>query len=194
MRGRIIFIALQKLSEASLEVGELIFVIATSPYGTSSAGFEYNLRRRQNARAVSRLRKEERKKYYNLIFRLRRDGLIREKKVFGKHLVAISEKGKRKLKAITPAFADRLPPPAYLKRPGEATIIISFDVPEKYRRKRDWLRQALRRLGFSKLHQSVWGGKQKIPKDFLRDLRTLDLLHCVEIFSVTGKGTLRHVL
>ena len=71
--------------------------------------------------------------------------------------------------------------------------IVIFDVPETQRRKRDWLRGTLVQLGFSKLQQSVWMGKNKLPKEFLQDLETFQILKYVEIFSINKIGTLKHI-
>ena len=71
--------------------------------------------------------------------------------------------------------------------------IIAFDIPEAYRGKRDWLREALRCLGFRLLQRSVWYGKRKIPESFLRDLRKHGLLRYVHIFLIEKAGTVRIV-
>jgi DNA-binding transcriptional regulator PaaX len=68
--------------------------------------------------------------------------------------------------------------------------VIIFDIPEKERHKREWLRVSLLALGFSFLQQSVWMGKNKIPESFIVDLRDRKLLPCVEIFEINQKGTI----
>ena len=72
-------------------------------------------------------------------------------------------------------------------------MIVVFDVPEKERRKRDWLRSVLKRLELKMVQKSVWIGKVKIPKELLDDLFNLKLLDYVEIFEVSKSGSLRQL-
>jgi len=76
---------------------------------------------------------------------------------------------------------------------GKELNIVIFDIPETQRRKRNWLRESLVQLGFSKLQQSVWMGKNKLPKEFLQDLETFQILKYVEIFSINKTGTIKHI-
>ena len=72
-------------------------------------------------------------------------------------------------------------------------MIVSFDVPEKEKRKRGWLRSTLKNLGFRMLQKSVWIGKVKIPEAYLEDLKRLRLLSYIEIFAISKRGTIRHI-
>ena len=69
--------------------------------------------------------------------------------------------------------------------------IVIFDIPEADRRKRFWLRSALKKLDFTMLQKSVWIGKTKLPQMFLDALRQEKLLSYVEIFEVSKKGSLK---
>ena len=71
--------------------------------------------------------------------------------------------------------------------------IITFDIPEKSRAIRNWLRRILRDLGMTKLQQSVWAGNIALPEEFFEALRRLHIFSCVEIFAVTKSGTLRQL-
>ena len=66
-------------------------------------------------------------------------------------------------------------------------------MPEKERRKRGWLRGALRFLNFKMFQQSVWIGKNKIPEQFLFDLRQKNLLPYIHIMEVNKGGTVREL-
>src|SRR3989338_825438 len=72
-------------------------------------------------------------------------------------------------------------------------IIISFDIPEKFRRKRDWLREVIQNLGFKMVHKSVWVGNIKLPEQLIFDLERVNILEFIEIFEVTKTGTLKKV-
>lgn len=65
-------------------------------------------------------------------------------------------------------------------------MIISFDVPEKLRKKRAWLRGELKLLGFSPIHQSVWLGPAPLPERFIKDLNDVKLLVYLKFFKATA--------
>ena len=48
-------------------------------------------------------------------------------------------------------------------------------------------------LKFTKLQQSVWLGKSKLPEEFFEALENLSILPCVEILGVTRTGTLKQL-
>ena len=73
-------------------------------------------------------------------------------------------------------------------------IIVIFDIPERERRKRAWLRLALKNIGLKLIQRSVWMGKVQIPKEFLDDIRELHLVNFVEIFEITKSGSLNQVI
>ena len=78
----------------------------------------------------------------------------------------------------------------YEKKLDDKIKIVIFDIPEKERHKRAWLRAVLISLDFSILQQSVWIGKNKIPEDFLLDLREYKMLSYVQIFEISKKGSI----
>ena len=82
----------------------------------------------------------------------------------------------------------------YVPMMSDEVIIVSFDVPERRRHWRDWLRFQLASLGLQKLQLSVWIGKVKLPEEFLEDLKKFQLLTYVHILSVGKKGTLKDYL
>ena len=87
-----------------------------------------------------------------------------------------------------------MPVPFYAKERNDAFVIIAFDIPEKERGRRSWLREALRNLGMKMVQKSVWMGKVKIPEAFLNDLRSFHLVDYVEVFEITKTGSLEHLL
>lgn len=77
--------------------------------------------------------------------------------------------------------------------PSNELKIVSFDIPERDRGKRAWLRAVLKNLKFIKIQESVWAGKVELPEEFFVALRMLGLLTYVEIFAVTKAGSLRQI-
>ena len=49
-------------------------------------------------------------------------------------------------------------------------------------------------MNFRILQKSVWIGKVKIPKEFIDDLKELNMINYVEIFEISRGGSLRQVV
>lgn len=62
-------------------------------------------------------------------------------------------------------------------------MIIAFDIPEQYRRKRNWLRVELVNLGFIKIQKSFWFGPAPLSQDFIESLHSLQLLPYLKFFN-----------
>lgn len=136
---------------------------------------------------------KKRQSFYSLLTQLKRDGLITKKKAGSSTFWHITRKGvnnfaRRKQDHLREK--ESLPRKKYFKNPRKELVIVSFDVPEKTRGKRDWLRSNLVSLGFEKLQKSVWIGTHGVPREFINDLRTINLLSCVHILSVGRRGTI----
>jgi len=189
MRGQILLKALEILKGCALNQADFFEAVLASGYGASMGklDFEYQKRRHRRESKMWREREqnERRKRLQNFLYQMKHDGLIeltkKEKKI------SISAKGKQKIEVLR----NKLPNRHYEKVMTDRVIIISFDIPEKLRRKRDWFREVIRNLGFKMIHQSVWMGKKKVPKELIDDLEDLKILEYVEIFEVTKSGTLR---
>jgi phenylacetic acid degradation operon negative regulatory protein len=122
------------------------------------------------------------------IYSLKKDGLISRAST-GE--ISITTEGRKFLSKVKKEI---LPIGKYVNSkeilPDKSLKIIIFDIPEKERRKRDWLRSVIKNLGFRQLQQSVWAGNNPIPEDFIEDLNEFNLLQFVEIFSVGKRGTI----
>lgn len=82
--------------------------------------------------------------------------------------------------------AARLPP-----RSDGRKRLVCFDVPERERAKRKWLRGELIACGYQPLQKSVWVGTAPLPHDFVAALDALGLRGCVHLLRVESEGTLR---
>jgi len=67
---------------------------------------------------------------------------------------------------------------------GDTKIMVLFDIPEKKRKTRNWLRLQLKLWDFEMLQQSVWLGKGPLSKEFTNRLLLLDISKCVKIFKI----------
>ena len=117
--------------------------------------------------------------YMRVVFsRLKKRGLAEEKK----GAWHITELGKKYLRRFR--FPDHTKNTAPKKTKN---MIIVFDIPERMRKKRDWLRQELVYLGFSMLQKSVWFGPAPLPREFLVSLKELGLLRFIKFFEAKEK-------
>jgi hypothetical protein len=191
MKGKILRKALDLLKEGAMNQVDFFSAVLSAGYGANSGRIEYEY---QKLKRISKDRKskidiEKNSKRRLMVFisKMKHDGLIEES---GDNKIKISSKGMDKLGKLR----NNLPARYYKKEAGQGNhIIISFDIPERLRRKRDWLREVVRNLGFRMIHKSVWLGKGKIPELFLADLESLKILEFVEIFEISKSGSLKKI-
>ncbi len=146
---------------------------------------EYEIRKREE---------EERHRFYALLTKLQKQGFIQkeEKKRLGKW--NITAKGIKRIGELIAQIRRALPPKKkYAPQDANEWKIISFDIPERERRKRRWLRFVLKHLKFKQLQKSVWIGKTALPKDFLEDLHNLHMLNYIEILTITKSGSIKQI-
>lgn len=198
MKGEITLKILETASEKILSAGDLITAILSAGYGASFSNIQYRVNRSQSKREGEQNHKREqartKERYYKLIYNLKKDGLIKESDGKNKGILMITKKGMNKILNLRDKKKRALPNAYYAKEASANLIIVIFDVPEKERRKRAWLRGVLRNLGLELIQKSVWIGKAKIPQQFLKDLANLKLINFVEIFEITKTGSLKHII
>ena len=177
---------------------DLLDVILSSSYGASYGKLDYKLSKRKREResktAERELKKQEKQKYYNLLFYLKKAGLVEEKHKDSKKFFILTKKGKNKLILLKNKNNEKLPKNFYEKEKNSKFTIVIFDIPEIERRKRDWLRMVLKNLDLKMIQKSVWMGKVKIPKEFLDDLFKLKLIDFVEVFEISKTGSLERLV
>lgn len=184
MRGQILLKALEILEEGVCSQIDFFNAVLSSGYGASMGKIDYEYNKLRNS-AESKNIIERKRKLRLFISQMRYDGLIQESEDY----IKISNKGKQKITKLK----NRLPDRHYQLEKQKCFIVISFDIPEKFRRKRNWLREVIKNLGFEMIHQSVWIGKVKIPNRFISDLEKMKILEYVEIFEITKTGSLKNL-
>lgn len=196
MKGKLTWKFLEFVEDAVFTAADLA-AIFTAPYGSSFGRIEKRLREFQKGRTsvVAHWREEviKAQAFRDLIGRLKRDGLIKKESIGKNKIPRLTTKGQKKLETLRVEINRRIPDGQYVHEHGETLKIVVFDIPERERWKRDWVRVVLRRLEFRMLQRSVWIGKTKVPRDFINDLKRLNLLSFVEIFAITKTGSLRHI-
>lgn len=196
-RGDISLKILEFIGDLVVGTGDLLAAFLSAGYGASYSKIEYELSKKQKERDKKSLQKEIRRevkqKYYNLIYKLKKSGLIEEKTKKEGKFFGLTKKGRNKLLQLRKRNKEKLPETIYLREDSDKFVIVIFDIPETERRKRSWLRAALGSLGFKMVQKSVWVGKVKIPKGFLDDLFQLKLIDFVEIFEISKTGSLKQI-
>jgi PaaX protein central Cas2-like domain len=137
----------------------------------------------KDAREVKRLYQ----RFSTIVYRLKKEGIIvpgvegESKQKTQKF--KITKKGRNILSAQR----------KYQKCFGSDLIIVMFDIPEKLRLERTWLRSVLKELDFEMVQRSVWMGKAKIPEQFVEDMRDRKIVEYVEIIKVSTPGTIERL-
>jgi len=179
------------IGDNAVEMYDIIEGTLAAGYGASFGKLEYEYKKRSDKRFNQKIKRdqnrESQKRLSKYVSKLKTDGLLIVAPD-GNNLI-LSQKGKEKLKTLK----NKMPFRGYIKKDHPRLIIISFDIPELYRKERDWFREALKYLGFSMTHKSLWVGKIGVPKQLILDLEKLRILEHIKIFEVTKEGTLREV-
>ena len=133
----------------------------------------------------------DRQQFYRTLNYLKNQGLVIKRKEEMKSRWVLTRCGKEKMRQYKKSRQDPFSTAriAFAKTKGAGIAIISYDIPEKERRKRDWIRMCLVEMGCEKIQKSVWLAKGMIDENFIHALRERNLLGRVHIFAVTKQGT-----
>lgn len=198
MKGELTLRILEHIGDAAIGMFDLISAFLDAGYGASTgkilSEFDKKGGERSRKNAEYSKMKLQRQRFSTMLCRLRNDGLIEEKINKNKPHVQLTSKGKQYFEMLKKRRSDALPDTRYKcnLKDGRFAIVV-FDIPERERRKRAWLRLALKNIGFNLIQKSVWAGKVKIPENFLEDLRELQLIEHVEIFEISKTGSLQQL-
>ncbi|OGY98884.1 MAG: hypothetical protein A3B13_00330 [Candidatus Liptonbacteria bacterium RIFCSPLOWO2_01_FULL_45_15] len=198
MKGQFTLQILEKLSQTAIGAGELFVAFLEAGYGASMSRITYTQRQIQARSAKGKMEYEEyvrlQRRYHNILAWLKCDGLVVEEKRKGGKFFRLTQKGLFKLYGLRERKKNDFPQINYSAPLNPNHTIVAFDIPERDRKKRDWLRFVLKHLEFRMIQKSVWIGKVKIPKELIDDLKKLKIIDGVEIFEITKSGSLRHVV
>lgn len=111
------------------------------------------------------------------LYRLKKSGLVENKsriwKITKKGAAFLDKRLRLKLLHFQP-----------ISKSKKKDIIIIFDIPENERKKRNWLRNELKSLGFMLIQKSVWLGPSPLPKEFIKYLNKIDIVPHLRFFRV----------
>ncbi len=197
--GRVLKI-LEKLQNAALTTAELldILILDRGTHYKRLRGIAIPKRKSRpawNPEYEARRRvEEERQRFYSILTKLRRQKFIQRAERRRSAQWNITVKGLKHIEELRDAIRRAFPSKSkYASEAKNEWKIIIFDIPEREKNKREWLRSVLNHLGLKMLQKSVWTGKIGIPKDFLEDLHNLHMLDYVEIFAITKSGSIRQI-
>ena len=183
MRSKIKIKILTCLASGPIKAIDL-FSIFLNPYENPIKRMEYNDR---DINSINKWQedREEKKKFSRLVYLMKREGIIESTGRRGvSGVLNITKRGKSLVKSSGRSYLDQKP------EEDNCYKIIAFDIPEKERKKRKWLRGTLACLGFTMIQQSVWFGRSKIPKEFTEDLVSKEIFNKVEILTIDKLGSL----
>lgn len=107
--------------------------------------------------------------------RMKRKRMIERKGSKKKTIWRITREGKKHFQSGTNF---KLPP-----EDGRSRLVM-FDIPERERNKRDWLRNRLLACEYVPLQKSVWVGKRPLPQELYKELKEKKLISCVHIVGL----------
>jgi DNA-binding PadR family transcriptional regulator len=192
-KGELMLKVLEIVGGGLLTTANIIEAIISSPYGSSYSQINRKISEIEQRQAANSRKLQKERWLYDLLYRLKRDNILEQKTRKNGKVWFITEKGRRWIKIFKKKQTNYIPLKEYAKVADNELKIVAFDIPEKYRRKRAWLRAALTRLNFTMLQKSLWVGRVKLPKDFIQDLHELQLISYVEILAVTKTGSLKQL-
>lgn len=185
---------LQEGAETTVDLLDIMFTDRSTSYRRARRGLHYTPSPKFKFDWSEWYRK--RQAFYSLLNKLKREGLI----VRGSNRRGapweITKKGLHRFGT----YRSRIRSPGgilmktYPQEKSSSLVIVSYDIPEKERKKRDWLRANLISFDLNLLQKSVWAGFTRIPTAFLKELKKHNLLSCVHIFSVDKSGTIEKII
>lgn len=133
-----------------------------------------------------------RKKIFSTtLYRLKKDGLVIKNGTTKNAKWKLTGKGEKYIANSSSGF---IYSNATLPAVDDKIRIVSFDVPEKERWKRDRLRYILITSDYKLLHNSVWLGQRPLPDAVFQEIKYLKIRTYIHIFEISKKGTVRDVL
>jgi CRISPR-associated endonuclease Cas2 len=185
MKGDLMRKILEAVSYSAKNAGDVFYAISTADFPASIGKMEYLAQHHSYLRSLGERDKKAEKRYCSLLYKLKRDGLILDRNRGKNRIISITKRGTAKLHALL----NRASGKQYERQESGTMIIVAFDVPERRKKERNWLRDTLKHLGYRMVQKSVWAGTVKIPEEFLTDLKKRNLIDNVEILSVRGGQT-----
>lgn len=132
-------------------------------------------------------RKAAKHSFSTILGRLRREGLVVRSGAKKNAVWTLTVKGRAALRNKKPVEQKK----TYALSPADGIIrLVSFDIPEKLRFHRRWLRAELIACDFEPLHKSVLIGKRPVPEELIAESEARGLTKYIHIAAIHKSGTL----
>lgn len=126
-----------------------------------------------------------------LLSQLQRQGLVQRSGSRRFSRWRITPRGRRLVLRYRKAITSPAVVPVFSEgEPDGIVRIVTFDIPERERRKRDVLRECLKMINFRLLQKSVWVGDVPLPEDLVRYLHERDIFRYLHVVSIRERGTM----
>ena len=167
MKGEITLKILETLAGAARGLVDATEAFLSAGYGASYSKLQRESSRIESRRVAEKLRARARNNYAVLISKLKSQGIIEAKQISGEKRFFITKKGKEKLFALRQRRKNKLPAISGSLKKSGAPLIVAFDIPEKQRRKRDWLRIVLCRWDLPGCNEAYGWERGNCQRSFL---------------------------
>jgi len=123
-------------------------------------------------------REKARRSFSQFMSYLQERGYIKIKSLEGTKGVMLTPKGSERILQVKRRLA------IGKKRKDGRWIMITFDIPEKQRKARDFLRDALIDMGYQKFQESVWVCPYDVYNETEEAVRSYQIIPCVKLFLI----------
>lgn len=126
---------------------------------------------------LKRLRNYDKYRVDTSVAYLRRQGLIKRPKPGHRNMIELTDLGKAQ------AMKYKARQSIKVKREDELSTFVIFDIPEPYKRGRDFLRRLLQQNDFTMVQRSVFVGRWNLTSEFWNILEELNIAKFVSILE-----------
>ena len=140
------------------------------------------------------MRYRESRSFYTTLHRLKQQGLVKKEGKKPSVHWSITKKGLERMHFLSKKKNPfSLSSAKFQKSSKKFITLVIFDIPEKEKSKRRWLRESLKSLEFSFLQKSVWLSTHGLPEEFLHALRERNMLSYIHIFAISKGGAITQI-
>lgn len=183
---------LQNVGEATLQVIDEGFLNPAYAFTKPSRlllGLDRYSPEDKTNKSVNRLNRK--KIFSTTLYRLKKDGLIKKSSTHKGIEWKLTAEGKKYITHQAPNIESY---DTILPAEDGKIRIVSFDVPEDERWKRDRLRYMLITSDYKLLHNSVWLGRRPLAEVVFSEIKFLKINPYIHLFEISKKGTVRDVM
>lgn len=122
--------------------------------------------------------KNKRQKIHSALANLKRRGYLQKQKFEKSYGFILTPKAQKKIFSLQLKIQKRE------KFPHNEQLMIFFDIPERFKYKREMLRNKLKDLGFDQLQKSIWITSNNVTKDIWSIVKDFDIENGVQMLKV----------